>query len=77
MRVQHKAEALFKDNNILCPFEHEMALFYSHNLLQLSLLINFSICVGLMAKLLFNKLLNNNYLCFVVISFLFLLVMVQ
>ena len=64
--AQHKAEALLKDNNIRCPFEHEMTLFYSHNLLQLSLLIKFNICVGLMAKLVFvrNKLLNYNYLCF-------------
>ena len=65
--AQHKVEALFKDNNILCPFEHEMTLFYSRNLLQLnSLLIKFNICVGLMAKLVFirNKLLNYNYLFF-------------
>ena len=66
MRDQHKMEPLFKDNNILCPFEHEMTFFYSCNLLQLSLLIKFNICVGLMAKLVFirNKLLNYNYLCF-------------
>ena len=64
MRAQHKAEALFKDNKILCPFEHEMALFYSHNLLQLSLLIKCIICVGLIAKLIRNKLLSNNYLFF-------------
>ena len=66
MRAQHKVEALFKDNNILCPFEREMTLFYSRNLLQLSLLIKFNICVGLMAKLVFirNKLLNYNYLFF-------------
>ena len=66
MRAQHRVEALFKDNNILCRFEREMTLFYSRNLLQLSLLIKFNICVGLMAKLVFirNKLLNYNYLFF-------------